>query len=363
MEVQKMTIAEQKILVPPFAKIMASEEDMDKNQQHFFMRWIENWNKGKALAIDGYISYLFCYVYKVLALPPEDVSQQLIRLKKAYPLERKFHEYCDAWLSDSYVLQGQYKKALCAFPSIDINSRSATCTEHLLSIKLMTGDHLTGLDLLTLNGPKVTKWGKEHLSQVAHFLDIILNVLEKHKGCNLLNYWKTTTTSCPYSVYRGTPRSSSADISVYLFSQNKEIIKFIREKTREAENTVREEMKIPLVGEGWIGETELYYAISDALTDTQVIQHARPEWLGRQHLDVFIPEYAVAIEYQGAQHDKPIEYFGGEEAFLATKKRDAAKKLKCLKNNVKLIEVRPGYNLSELIRMVREYSAYVLDNQ
>lgn len=137
-----------------------------------------------------------------------------------------------------------------------------------------------------------------------------------------------------------------------MFSGNDEAIKFVSEKTRDAENSVREEMRIPRIGEGWIGETELYYAIKNALPKVKVIQHARPNWLGHQHLDVFVPEYAVALEYQGAQHDEPIEYFGGEDAYQATKRRDARKKRMCTKNGIRLIEVRPGYDLREVIRMI-----------
>ena len=81
----------------------------------------------------------------------------------------------------------------------------------------------------------------------------------------------------------------------------------------------------------------------------EVIQHGRPEFLGRQHFDVWIPQLNIAIEYQGAQHDKPIDYFGGIDAFIKNQERDELKKIKCIQNNVILIEVRPEYSLTELI--------------
>jgi len=347
-----MGLFDLQVKVPPFEQMMASEEHMDRAQRRFLATWFKNWNRGKPLPVDGNISYLFCFVYKVLALPPAKGVGHLVRLTQAYPGETKFLEYCRAWLSDCYVLLGDYRKALDVYPPIPISTRGATCTDDILSLKLQIGEHIAGRDILTPNGPKVTKWGKEHLDDVAAYLDIMLKALEGHEGANLLEEWKRSSHQYPYSVYRGTLQSSAAGIPAYSFSRNEEVTEFVREKTRDAENSVREEMNIPRVGEGWIGETELHYSLRDALPCTTVIQHARPDWLGRQHLDLFIPEYAVALEYQGAQHDEPVEYFGGEEAYLATKKRDATKKRKCTKNGVRIIEVRPGYDLSELIRTV-----------
>ena len=57
------------------------------------------------------------------------------------------------------------------------------------------------------------------------------------------------------------------------------------------------------------------------------MQHGRPNWLGRQHFDVGFQEENIAVEYQGAQHDKPVDYFGGEKAFLANRKNLMKKKM------------------------------------
>ena len=69
------------------------------------------------------------------------------------------------------------------------------------------------------------------------------------------------------------------------------------------------------------------------------------EWLkykGKQFLDFYLPEYNIAIECQGAQHFKPIEFFSkghknAEKAFKERVKRDDNKRVLCLKNNVKLL--------------------------
>jgi hypothetical protein len=118
---------------------------------------------------------------------------------------------------------------------------------------------------------------------------------------------------------------------------------------REAENTWREEADLPRVGEGWIAETHLYNSIKSALPGVEVIHHYRSAWLGKQHLDVGIPELRVGVEYQGAQHDQPVAFFGGAEAFARTVERDKRKAAKCRRNGWRLIHVRDGYNLNALL--------------
>ncbi len=60
----------------------------------------------------------------------------------------------------------------------------------------------------------------------------------------------------------------------------------------------------------------------------------------------------IGIEYQGAQHDKPVEFFGGQKAFEENLKRDERKRQLCEENGVKLIEVREGYNIDDLILLI-----------
>ncbi len=55
--------------------------------------------------------------------------------------------------------------------------------------------------------------------------------------------------------------------------------------------------------------------------------------------DFYLPDYNLCIEYDGQQHFKAIELFGGEEEFLKTKNRDKIKNKFCLDNNIKLIRI------------------------
>jgi hypothetical protein len=65
----------------------------------------------------------------------------------------------------------------------------------------------------------------------------------------------------------------------------------------------------------WIAENQLYQILRRKLKGLEVIQHARPTWIEPQHLDVYVPEAGVAVEYMGQQHFEPLEFFGGQVAF------------------------------------------------
>lgn len=122
---------------------------------------------------------------------------------------------------------------------------------------------------------------------------------------------------------------------------------------RVAENAVRANAGIPHIGEGWVSEVALFHQLRDAFPDTRVIHQGRPRWLGQQSLDVYIPEWGIGVEYQGEQHHRPVDLFGGEAAFTAQQERDARKRLLCTENNLTLIEVLPSYEIDEVLTLVR----------
>jgi len=68
----------------------------------------------------------------------------------------------------------------------------------------------------------------------------------------------------------------------------------------------------------------------------------------------------MCIEYDGIQHFKPIEYFGGEESFLSLKKRDKIKTDFCIKNNIKLLRIGYKDNMSNKLINVYNIMKYNL---
>lgn len=56
--------------------------------------------------------------------------------------------------------------------------------------------------------------------------------------------------------------------------------------------------------------------------------------------DFFLPDYNMCIEYDGVQHFKPIEFWGGEKGLLEQTHRDQIKNKYCSKNNITLIRIK-----------------------
>lgn len=124
--------------------------------------------------------------------------------------------------------------------------------------------------------------------------------------------------------------------------------------TRDAENAARDEAEIPRVGEGWVSEMALLRQVQAAFPDERIVHQARPGWLVPQSLDIFLPDHNIGIEYQGAQHSTPVDYFGGAKAFELQQERDARKQSICRQHGCVFIDVHPGYQLEQVIARVKD---------
>jgi hypothetical protein len=341
--------------IPEFKKYFPSVADMDREQRAFYEEWLAEWQKGNPVRVDGNVSYLYCYLYTVLSRQPKDIIEELRRFKAAFCSEPGIADYCSLWISDCYVVLGDYRTALDEVSRPQLGGRASSLTDSILSLRLLVNEDVDGDSLLTLAGPQVTPFGQKHLSEVSSYLNIQLAARKANGGTSLLSDWARDSHRYPYFVFSGSFRSTGlTNISAYSFSLNDRAITFAAAATREAENTVREEYGLPHVGEGWVSEAELFYSLKTAFPDLEVVQHARLPWLGPQHIDIFLPSVGVAIEFQGLQHDQPVEYFGGEVAFEAARRRDSLKRARCARNGVRLIEVRPGYDITLIESQIRE---------
>jgi Zn finger protein HypA/HybF involved in hydrogenase expression len=67
-------------------------------------------------------------------------------------------------------------------------------------------------------------------------------------------------------------------------------------------------------------------------------QHTFPNCKNIQVLqfDFYLPDYNTCIEFDGIQHYKPVNRFGGEKSFLLTKQNDSIKNKFCLVNKINL---------------------------
>lgn len=63
----------------------------------------------------------------------------------------------------------------------------------------------------------------------------------------------------------------------------------------------------------------------------------RFDWLKPLSLDFYLPKYNIAIECQGEQHFKIVDFFGGEEGFKRQVERDVLKRKLCEEHEVNLL--------------------------
>ena len=212
----------------------------------------------------------------------------------------------------------------------------------------------------------MTSTGRKHHEDVMQVIDVLLQGDFRESGINYLyrmydfeagfimldNHYNLSTVPKKSAYTDNVDLKLIISYPTYKPSKKKA---FIKRLVYEAENLVRENKGLQRIGEGWVSETLLFRQIESAFNDTEVVQHANPSFLDRQHYDVYLPEHKIALEYQGDQHFRPIEFFGGEEAFAKNQERDRKKATKSHSNGVFQIDVTPGYDLNSVIRQVASH--------
>lgn len=74
----------------------------------------------------------------------------------------------------------------------------------------------------------------------------------------------------------------------------------------------------------------------------------------RAYIDFYLPDFKIAIEYNGKQHYVPIEYFGGTFQFQNYQvPRDNYIKEYCKDNNIKLIEIKYDQNIFDQLQSLQ----------
>lgn len=262
------------------------------------------------------------------------------------------------WASDCWAALGDLPRALDCFPIPSSGTKQSGAMSSRISLKMALGTALDSYDVMGLAGPKVTKFGRENVGLIHKFLDDRLASEPAREHHERFERWRAAADRepVPYFMINLAGGCRHPELKEHMFQYCQAAIEECAALIREAENALREDRDLPRVGEGWISETELYYAVTTTLAEYEVEAHARPKWLGRQHLDVFVPALALALEYQGRQHSVPVEYFGGQEAFEKSVRRDRNKQRKCTIAGVKLVHVHPGYDRQELLTWITQFA-------
>lgn len=365
-------------------------------QKEFYEHWLTQLRVGNVIDINGNLSYVFVYLYALINsfLKDENIKRFISdsdRLQGGYAQYEKIKEYLAYWKSDAYLYVRDYDKAWQA----QKGQRHLGLTD-IINFRAKCKDtSIDGQDLMCMlasdNG--LTSFGNRHQEQIGQLAGIFLKDFHKKEGINFIEYfckqfkysnlsesdfkklkelypsekefyfWKKIyeegekqrrVFTYSYSFFSGALINRSLSsikemkcdaipsiITVALTNEGKRIL-------RECENTIREEKNLPRVGEGWISETELFYKICEFFPEEKVVHHGRPKWLSPQHLDIYFPLRGIGIEYQGSQHQRPVEYFGGEEAFKDQQRRDRRKMRLCTKNKCHLIYAYEADNSKDI---------------
>ena len=123
-----------------------------------------------------------------------------------------------------------------------------------------------------------------------------------------------------------------------------------REELRRLVTTrVKQKFGLEAIGGSSITEIHILSLIKNQLPTVEIIHHYRPKWLLGMEIDIWIPSLAIGIEYQGEQHYRPVEAWGGQSALLDVQARDELKRRLCVENSVKLIELKYSDTITEAL--------------
>jgi hypothetical protein len=334
---------------------------MSPEQRAYYATLSRALSNGGYPRVDGNISYLFVFVYAAInRLKTTNLTQlrrELLSLAEAYHYEPKFPDYCRQWAYEALLAEGKYEQYL----TLTEPENPFVTRTHLANQRCNVLHHVktlpTGTDLAQLFGVRATRAVQKYGGAVRDALDEAVSKDQEAHGSLLDRMLQEPEVSKQYgnALMSGIPFSRlEFAFPVHCFYVHSPTGEQVRLLLREAENAVREKVGVPRVGEGWVAETALYRAIEEAFPETRVVQHGRPTWLGRQHLDVWLPEWRLAVEFHGSQHFAPVAFFGGEAAFESTRERDTRKERICRENEVSLVVATESDTHEGLIARIRE---------
>lgn len=156
---------------------------------------------------------------------------------------------------------------------------------------------------------------------------IVFDFISQH---DFLSYTKNQLDECLSKLRDKYGYSTVASNSV-LMSLIKAIKAYQKRKLDLLYKEIQKEGRVP---SKWSNEYKLYVAVKHYVPDAKYQYHC--DWLGAQSYDIFLPSQNIAIEYQGEQHYKSLEIWGGEEGLAETKRRDKQKQRLSDENGIDL---------------------------
>lgn len=345
--------------VPPFEMYFPSVGAMTAEQLSFYSQLSTRLSRGEAPNVDGQISYLFTFAYAVLdkwhATGMEQLAEDLMDLGERYANEEKFSRYCKHWAHDCLLTIGEHERFLEVTEPLVPFAGSTHKSNVRLNIQFESGLDSPAADLSIIANARPTKFTRENFAPFRDVLSTTFEEIARTEGpwLNRILDSDPKRRQHHHYLFAGAPLQEKPYLKQYAFYTPYEFLEIIRSAVRSAENELRQKMGVPGVGEGWVSETTLFKKIAQTFSETEVIHHGSPPWLGRQHLDIWLPRWKIGVEYHGLQHFQPVEFFGGEAGHAATRERDARKASLCKKHGVRLIVTTEEETAEQVIDQIR----------
>ncbi|MFA6224067.1 MAG: hypothetical protein WC647_17335 [Desulfomonilaceae bacterium] len=367
-------------------------------QKAFYEYWCRELENGFYIDLGSNLTYIFAYLIK--AMNDFVISKDIKELLNKFAIinlgydTKQISTYISAQTCQAHLSLGdydgawKYRKAWIMLFADGVLNIAPKCTD----------SSIDGEDLLLFCGrsKSLSGFGKQHKEEIISHINIFLEDFHKIYGRNFIDHFcrefsysdltpedlKKLKEFYPkedeYNYYLedylrpGMRECYKEKVTYYLLSDavlyadDCPSMKFERipqliemacknegvRIIRESENTAREEIGVPRIGEGWVSEATLFRNILDVFPNEKIIHHGRPSWLSPQHLDIYFPNRSLGIEYQGEQHQKAHEFFGGEEGLKKRQKLDKKKAELCHKNNCRLVYVYEDYDLDTVIKQI-----------
>ncbi len=349
--------------VPLLEGYFPSYEGMNNEQKKYYNKIIPLLKDEQYVDVECNIGYIYVYLYELIKNRKkhgfDGLYELLTKFFELYNKEEKLKNSCLFWAYDCLIGSKKYKEYLDKTTPTEFKGIKSHFSNLRLNLQEHIGEKPNLLDIMALFEIRKSKFISNNKNL---YTEKVIGVLSEygleHGGWfKILQRWTAPQNLHDYYLFSGTHDLQVAEFktkSYYSIGDNISSYKNLLEK---AENLARKEIGVPLVGEGWVSESELYRNLAKTFSTTKVLQHGTPSWLGRQHYDIWFPDWNIAVEYHGKQHFEPVGFFGGEEAYKKTVERDLRKIKISVENNVKLLVVKEGYNLDKLIKDINENRA------
>ncbi len=348
--------------IPKFHEYFASEEKMSLEQREFYKHLEKEISKQNYISVQGQISYLFTYAYKILgkrrAIGHKGVYDELMNIAEAYYYEKKFFKLCKLWAANCLLATDEYEAFLEQTEPDTPIGREKHVSNLRLNVQMICGMPANGIDLFKMATGSVSKPVRKYLGL---FRDMMQDATYEYQinngnwfdnaknGIDGIRTWK-------YRIFGSSIFNNyHKELTLYSFDESKNLREQIISLARNTENTLRENIGLPKIGEGWISETELFFFLKNAFSQTLVVQHGKPNWLGKQHFDIWFPRWKIAVEYHGAQHFEPVQFFGGSDSFEKTQQRDIRKERLARANKVKLFIATEEQSHEDVAKLIIDY--------